>query len=81
MPSPQAQHPPDGLPHLQARPKLVQQSTSGMTQTSHAANSSWDLLSGVRKFESEYEHFDSRNAKEKHLQFAEGDLPNNRVRS
>lgn len=32
----------------------------------------------MRKFEDQYEHFDSRNAKEKHLQFAEGDLPNNK---
>ncbi|ETW80431.1 Mechanosensitive ion channel [Heterobasidion irregulare TC 32-1] len=39
---------------------------------------SWDLLAGVRKFEHSYDRFDSRNANETHLAFAEGDLPKNR---
>ena len=40
---------------------------------------SWDLLSGYRKFENSYEEFDTRNASEKHLVFADGDVPNTAV--
>ncbi|KAF9268886.1 hypothetical protein L218DRAFT_1073318 [Marasmius fiardii PR-910] len=39
-------------------------------------NSSWDMF---KRFEHSYEEFDSRNAKENHLVFAEGDLPQNKV--
>ncbi|KAG7098557.1 hypothetical protein E1B28_000491 [Marasmius oreades] len=39
-------------------------------------NSSWDML---KRFEHSYEEFDSRNAKENHLAFADGDLPQNKV--
>ncbi|TFY54037.1 hypothetical protein EVG20_g9871 [Dentipellis fragilis] len=45
----------------------------------HAQSSSWDLLAGVRKFEQSMDQFDSRNASEQHLVFAEGDLPKSRV--
>jgi hypothetical protein len=41
--------------------------------------SSWDLLSGIKNFEAEYETYDSRKASEAHLAFAEGDLPNTKV--
>ena len=47
--------------------------------TDMSRNQSWDLLAGVRKFEQGYERFDSRNASETHLQFADGDLPKNGV--
>ena len=40
---------------------------------------SWDLLAGYRKFEHSYEEFDTRNASEKHLVFADGDVPNSTV--
>jgi hypothetical protein len=40
---------------------------------------SWDLLAGYRKFEHSYEEFDTRNASEKHLVFADGDVPNSAV--
>ena len=40
---------------------------------------SWDLLAGYRKFEHSYEEFDTRNASEKHLVFADGDVPNTAV--
>lgn len=43
-------------------------------------NGSWDLLAGIRKFEHSYEEFDTRNASEAHLAFAEGDMPKNKVR-
>lgn len=46
----------------------------------HSGSSSWDLLAGIRKFEHSYEEFDTRNASEAHLAFAEGDMPTNRVR-
>jgi len=36
-------------------------------------------LGGYRKFESSYEAFDSRNASEAHLAFADGDVPKNAV--
>ncbi|KAI3618916.1 serine threonine protein kinase [Moniliophthora roreri] len=39
-------------------------------------NSSWDLL---KRFEHSYEEFDSRNARENHLAFADGDVPQNKV--
>ena len=39
-------------------------------------NTSWDLLAGVRKG---YEQFDSANASESHLAFADGDVPKNKV--
>ena len=40
---------------------------------------SWDLLAGYRKFEHSYEEFDTRKASEKHLVFADGDVPNTAV--
>ncbi|KAI0633263.1 Mechanosensitive ion channel-domain-containing protein [Trametes polyzona] len=40
---------------------------------------SWDLLAGMRKFEHGYEQFDSRNASQAHLQFADGDQPKNKL--
>lgn len=49
--------------------------------TFHQSGSSWDLLAGIRKFEHSYEEFDSRNASEAHLAFAEGDMPTNGVSS
>jgi hypothetical protein len=48
--------------------------------TGSSPNSSWDLLGGARKFGEAYEHFDSRNASEQHLAFADGDLPNSKVK-
>ncbi len=47
----------------------------------HSRGSSWDILNGIRKFEHSYEEFDSRNASQSHLVYAEGDMPNNKVRS
>ncbi|EIN11813.1 hypothetical protein PUNSTDRAFT_61874 [Punctularia strigosozonata HHB-11173 SS5] len=44
----------------------------------NSRNSSWDLLAGFRDFEAGYEHFESRNASEAYLAFAEGDIPQNR---
>ena len=40
---------------------------------------SWDMLAGIRKIEHSYDQFDTRNASEAHLVFADGDVPNNRV--
>lgn len=42
-------------------------------------NSSWDLLSGYRKFEHEYSEFDTRYATQPHLRFADGDVSKNKV--
>ncbi|KAF9012331.1 hypothetical protein BDQ17DRAFT_1232693 [Cyathus striatus] len=42
-------------------------------------NASWDLFAGVRKFEQQYEQFDSRNASEAHLVYADGDVPKNKL--
>lgn len=50
----------------------------GARRRSHLPrNSSWDLLAGIR---TEYEEFDTRKASEAHLAFAQGDIPNNKVR-
>lgn len=51
----------------------------GGDSISSSRNSSWDLLAGVRKWEESYDQFDSRNANKKHLAFAEGDIPKDRV--
>jgi len=48
--------------------------------TPSTRNSSWDLLGGARKLGEAYEHFDSRNASEQHLAFADGDLPDSKVK-
>jgi hypothetical protein len=45
-----------------------------------ARGSTWDLLSNIKNFEAEYEGYDSRKASEAHLAFAEGDLPNTKVK-
>ncbi|KAK0461093.1 Mechanosensitive ion channel-domain-containing protein [Desarmillaria tabescens] len=45
----------------------------------HSRGSSWDILNGIRKFEHSYEEFDSRNASQSHLVYADGDMPNNKV--
>lgn len=68
MPAPQPVRP--GFPQVSSS------STGGHT----ARNPSWDVLGGYRKFESSYEAFDSRNASEAHLAFADGDVPKNAVR-
>ncbi|OSD01247.1 hypothetical protein PYCCODRAFT_1412753 [Trametes coccinea BRFM310] len=50
--------------------------------TSHRnsrVNGSWDLLAGMRKFEQGYEQFDSRNASQPHLAFADGDMPQGKL--
>lgn len=49
------------------------------SRPTNSRNPSWDLLAGIRKFEHEYEEFDSRNASAAHLQYADGDLPKNKV--
>ena len=52
---------------------------SGSQSRPHnSRDSSWDLLAGIHKFEHEYEEFDTRKVSQPHLQFAEGDLPQNR---
>lgn len=51
---------------------------TGSTST-NSRTSSWDLLSGFKKFEQDYEHFDSRNVSSAHLAFADGDVPKNKV--
>jgi hypothetical protein len=42
-------------------------------------NASWDLLAGFRDFEAGYGQYDSRNASEAYLAFAEGDIPQNKA--
>ncbi|KAI0371035.1 hypothetical protein BV20DRAFT_942709 [Pilatotrama ljubarskyi] len=57
------------------------QRESGEFGTNHrnSRNGSWDLLAGMRKFEQGYEQFDSRNASQSHLAFADGDVPKNKL--
>lgn len=52
-------------------------STGGRGHTGKSP--SWDLLAGYKKFEHSYEEFDTRNASQKHLVFADGDIPNTPV--
>ncbi|CAL1707549.1 unnamed protein product [Somion occarium] len=51
---------------------------SHLHHPSGSRTGSWDLLAGIRKFEHSYEEFDSRNASESHLTFADGDMPRNK---
>ncbi|KAF8629659.1 hypothetical protein AX17_005598 [Amanita inopinata Kibby_2008] len=62
----------------------AEQAQPGSSSESHVVqkthnnhSSSWDLLSGFKKFEHDYEEFDTRNAKESHLIYADGDVPKN----
>jgi hypothetical protein len=49
---------------------------------SKSRSSSWDVLSGtMKRFEHSYEEFDTRNASNAHLAYADGDVPNNKVRA
>ncbi|KAJ3575123.1 hypothetical protein NP233_g1300 [Leucocoprinus birnbaumii] len=49
----------------------------GLPYTHGHHSGSWDVLSGVKKFEHSYQEFDPRNASEAHLAFADGDVPKN----
>lgn len=58
------------------------QNISGMPYPHKPENnrtSSWDLLAGIKKLEHSYEEFDSRNASQAHLAYADGDIPKNKV--
>lgn len=70
----------EGMPMQQMdRPKPVSSNPALGFGYNTPQASNWDLLGGIRKFEQDYEHFDTRNANEEHLRFAEGDVPNNKV--
>lgn len=60
-------------------PEMPQPQTGAHLGHGGTGSSSWDLLAGIRKFEHSYEEFDTRNASQSHLAFAEGDVPSNRV--
>jgi hypothetical protein len=47
----------------------------------HRYGSSWDLMGSMKKFEEEAAAFDPRTSSSKHLAFAEGDVPDTKVRS
>lgn len=68
-----------GMPISQdyAKRPPLSQSTTGMSH--HPGASSWDLLSGLRKFEHDADGYDARNATAEHLRFAQGDMPDNKV--
>ena len=71
--------PPSAIPDPPSA--LPESSTSGHAyHRSGNRNGSWDLLAGLRKFEHSYEEFDTRNASQTHLAFADGDMPKNSVR-
>jgi hypothetical protein len=69
MPQATTQYPP--MPNAEAR-------VGARPNMTHRP--SWDLLSGIKSFEADYEGFDSRKASANHLAFAEGDIPNTKVR-
>ncbi|KAF8658295.1 hypothetical protein AX16_002066 [Volvariella volvacea WC 439] len=69
-----AQHPSDPFAASPSMP--VPTLTKDPRPSQHRGKSdSWDFLGGLKEG---YEGFDSRNATEKHLVFADGDMPNNR---
>ena len=71
-------HMPDGGSHHQHIDGLPY-SSSSQSRPHNSRDSSWDLLAGVHKFEHGYQEFDTRKVSETHLQFAEGDIPQNRL--
>ena len=60
-----------------AQPMPTPGQSSGLHQGGRSG--SWDMLAGIRKIEHSYDRFDTRNASEAHLVFADGDVPNNKV--
>ncbi|GLB37046.1 putative mechanosensitive ion channel [Lyophyllum shimeji] len=56
-------------------PERGQVSAGQSPHSGRSRSGSWDLLAGIKKFESSYEEFDTRNASEAHLAFADGDIP------
>ncbi|KAG8747159.1 hypothetical protein FRC10_002208 [Ceratobasidium sp. 414] len=64
----------DSWPGGFAQPK--DQESEKPQRPGHPRNSSWGVLAGIEK---NIDGFDTRNATEAHLQFAEGDTPKNRL--
>ncbi|KAF8705944.1 Mechanosensitive ion channel, partial [Rhizoctonia solani] len=56
--------------------RLKDRENEKSTRPHHPRNQSWDFLSGITK---DIDGFDTRNASQAHLQFAEGDIPKNRL--
>ncbi|KAG8747158.1 hypothetical protein FRC10_002207 [Ceratobasidium sp. 414] len=54
--------------------RLKDQENEKPKRPGHPRNPSWDLLAGIGR---DIEGFDTRNASQAHLQFAEGDMPKN----
>lgn len=78
--NPRHVHMKDETIEMKQQPSLDEAERAGRpVMNTHSSTSSWDLLSGVRKFEHGYTEFDSRNASESHLAFADGDVPKNKV--
>lgn len=62
-----------------ARPAMPESQDSSDSRPPNSRGASWDVLNSIRKFEHSYTEFDSRNASEAHLVFADGDIPKNKV--
>jgi len=45
----------------------------------NSRHSNWDVYSRIKKIEHSYEEFDTRNAAEPHLAYADGDIPKTKV--
>ncbi|OBZ67098.1 putative MscS family protein C2C4.17c [Grifola frondosa] len=63
---------------LRQYPKMPEPAESTEFRPRGSRGGGWDMLAGLKKFEHSYEQFDSRNASNVHLVYAEGDLPSNR---
>ncbi|KAF5370669.1 hypothetical protein D9758_001813 [Tetrapyrgos nigripes] len=68
----------DSLSSGQPTPNISMPAANPQRPSHVPHNSSWDLLNGFKRFEHEYEEFDTRRAAQNHLAFAEGDIPQNR---
>lgn len=66
-----------GIPTSYDAERAERRKTQG-NKSHNGRTSSWDILSGVRKIEQSYEEFDSRNASQAHLIYADGDTPKNK---
>ncbi|KAH6914006.1 Mechanosensitive ion channel-domain-containing protein [Coprinopsis sp. MPI-PUGE-AT-0042] len=51
----------------------------GRPKLSNRTSSGWRVLEGAKKLERSYDEFDTRNASQDHLVYADGDTPKNKV--
>jgi hypothetical protein len=69
------------MPHYDAERAQTGSGSSpdGRPKLSNRTSSGWRVLEGAKKLERSYDEFDTRNASQDHLVYADGDTPKNKV--